>query len=57
MNYLNEKWIAVPNTDGTFHIAPKSAFKGKVRYYADKVVDYVDEKTAKHICEAHNRSL
>lgn len=58
MNYINEKWVPVPNGDGTYHIAPKSAFRNGQRHFADKVTDGIrDEKTANHIVKLHNASV
>lgn len=56
-NYKNEKWTAVRNADNSFHIAPESAFKNGVRWFADKVCDGLDEQTAKHIVKLQNKNL
>jgi len=58
MDYLTEKWTAVRNADGSFHIAPESAFKNGVRWFADKVCDDIgSEELAKHIVNLHNKTL
>ena len=58
MNYTNEKWVPVPNGDGTWHIAPKSAFRNGKRHFQDKVADGISsEKLANHIVKLHNSSV
>ena len=38
---MNNSWVACPEPDGSFHIAPATAFVKGERWYADKVAEHV----------------
>lgn len=46
--------VAVSNNDGTWHIAPSSAFKDGKRWYQDKTADDMTEANAAHIVRCVN---
>lgn len=46
--------VAVSNNDGSWHIAPSSAFKDGKRWYQDKTADDMTEANAAHIVRCVN---